>query len=200
MELQNLKEKANALNNKVQQLKGAYQSEQLVYNFNIAKVEKLSTDTELYSKAVELLSKVQAVTRDKIKNEFENLVTYVLRYITEEDYVFSLVFEKCGNLQELKFAIKTPDCEEELDPLDTRGGGIIDLVAFALRIVLIETSLPKNEGFILCDESFKHLSENYLPKIPLLINELSRKLNRQFIIISHEEAIIEGSFNKIEIK
>jgi hypothetical protein len=200
MELQTLKENVNNLNNKVQQLKGAYQSEQLVYNSNIAKLEKLSTDSEIYSKAVELLSKVQAVTRDKIKNEFENLVTYVLRYITEEDYTFSLVFEKRGNLQELKFAIKTPDCEEELDPLDTRGGGIIDLVAFALRIVLIETSLPKNEGFILCDESFKHLSENYLPKIPLLINELSRKLNRQFIIISHEEAIIEGSFNKIEIK
>lgn len=200
MELKELKQKVDELGNKVSYVHGSYQTMNYAYNENLKKIDKLSLDSELHSKAIELLSKVQTITRDKIKNEFEQLVTYVLRYITEEDYTFSLIFEKRGNLQELKFAITTPDCDEELDPLQTRGGGVIDLVAFALRIVLIETSMPKNEGFIICDESFKHLSENYLPKIPLLINELSKKLDRQFIVISHEQEIINGSFNKIEIK
>lgn len=200
-DLKNLNEKLSSLNNRVQQLSGAYNNMQETYNLNVGKVEQLTLDIELHSKAVELLSKVQAVTRDKIKNEFEQLVSFCLQFIFEEPYSFKLIFDKRGNLQELNFVIEKPGYDESHDLLDTSGGGVLNIVSFALRIILMEVSMPKNNGMIICDEPFSNLSENYHEKAALLLDELSRKLNRQFIIVSHESLLKEHpAFNKIEIK
>jgi DNA repair exonuclease SbcCD ATPase subunit len=195
-----LKNKIELLGQKLNQAEGQYSLLKTQYEQHQAQVKILEIKKELTSKAIELLSVVQGITREKIKNEFETLVTYILKFVTEKDYQFVIEFEKRGNLQELDFRVKTPDNIESLDMLDTCGGGILDLVSFALRIVLMQTAMPKIEGFVLLDESFKHLSTEYRERIPLLLEELSKKLKRQFIVISHETELIESNFNKIEVK
>lgn len=202
MELQinNLESQLNLLNNNLQQIKGEFSYLNKDYNINLTTKEQLDKQILLYKKAVELLNEVQQTTRNKIKNEFETLVTFIVQFVTEQHYQFKIEFNKRGNLQELDFRIQTPDNQDALDMLDSCGGGVIDLVSFALRIVLMETSVPKTKGCIIIDEGFKHLSSNYMERIPALLEELSKKLKRQIIIISHESELVESRFNKIEIK
>jgi DNA repair exonuclease SbcCD ATPase subunit len=161
---------------------------------------KYENDREVHKKAVELLTVVQGVTRDKIKDGFETLVTYALRFIYSQDYAFQLEFGRRGNLQELNFNIKTPEFEEACDPMDTSGGGVLDIVSLALRAVLLEVSVPKIEGFLMLDESLKHLSKDYLMNASEFLNELNKRLGRQIIFITHQQEFIDNAENAIEIK
>lgn len=163
-------------------------------------IAKYEHDREVHTKAVELLTVVQGVTREKIKDGFETLVTYALRFIYSQDYAFQLEFGRRGNLQELNFNIKTPEFEEACDPLDTSGGGVLDIVSLALRAVLLEVSVPKIEGFLMLDESLKHLSKYYLMNASQFLNELNKRLGRQIIFITHQQEFIDNAENAIEIQ
>lgn len=163
-------------------------------------IEKYQHNREVHTKAVELLTLVQSVTRDKIKDGFETLVTFALRFIYSDDYAFELEFGRRGNLQELNFNIKTPDFEEACDPMDTSGGGVLDIVSLALRAVLLEVSVPKIEGFLILDESLKHLSKDYLMNASQFLNELNKRVGRQIIFITHQQEFIDNAEKAIEIQ
>jgi len=155
---------------------------------------------EVCSKAVELLTLVQKETKDKIKEGFESIVTYALRYIYSENYSFELEFGRRGNLQEIDFNIKTPSLSKSFDPLDSSGGGVLDIISLALRIALLEVSKPRIEGFIALDESFKHLSSVYLERASSFLKAINEKINRQIILVTHQNELINNSDKALEIK
>lgn len=202
--LKNLEEQYSELTRKLGEVQGEYKyivSEKNKLEMNLC---KLDNDKELHTKAVELLSVVQKVSQEKIKDGFETLITQALHYVFENDTSFELTFGRRGNLQELDFNIKKPGFEEAYNILDTDSGGVISIVSTALRIVLMEISTPKTEGFLLLDEPFYGVSEgfddDYLMKAVAFIQEIHQKLNRQIIIISQEAIYKDSDYNIIEIK
>ncbi|GAH15907.1 unnamed protein product, partial [marine sediment metagenome] len=84
------------------------------------KLKQLLGNKERYVKSVELLNLVSEATKTKTKLGFEKIVTYALRYIYNSDYSFELEFGRQGNLSKLDFNVKTPDCKEPLDLLDSQ--------------------------------------------------------------------------------
>jgi len=164
------------------------------------KLQELNNKKTTYSKSVELLNLVQLVTKQKTQESFERLVTYALRFIYSENYNFKLEFGRRGNLSEINFNVQTPDFEGAFDPLDTSGGGVLDILSLALRICLIELSCPKIEGFILLDEPFKHLSKEYLIQAEKFLEAINKKIGRQIILITHKAELVDNAINKIEVK
>ncbi len=182
-------------------LKGEYKTLNDQQNECKTKIDTYKEDEIVYIQAVELLSLVQKVTRDKIKNTFENIVSHALNYIYESDkYSFHLIFGRRGNLQELDFAVQTPDKTKPLDPMDTDAGGTLNIISLALRIVLMEVASPKIQGFILCDESFANLSEEHVEQASQFLKEINQKMNRQIIAISHQSKMQDSADNLIEVK
>ncbi len=195
-----LEEKLNTLTSEISSLSGRHNllSEQIEQSKK--KLEEIAHKREIYKKSIELLTFVQQTTKEKIKEGFENLVTYALRYIYNNDYKFELKFGRRGNLQELDFNVKTPDFKEAFDPLDTSGGGVLDIISFALRVSLLELANPKIEGFIVLDESFKHLSQNYLANAKRFLEAINKRINRQIILITHKPELVANIANTIEVK
>jgi DNA repair exonuclease SbcCD ATPase subunit len=68
-------------------------------------------------------------------------------------------------------------------PIDTSGGGALDIASFALRLTY--WSLKKNRSTIILDEPFKFVSVNLQPRCAEMVKELSEKLKLQIIMISH---------------
>lgn len=155
---------------------------------------------EIYTKAIELMNIVQKVTKDKVKEGFENIVSYALRYIYDEEYTFELDFGRRGNLQEINFNVKTPHCKEAIDPLDSSGGGVLDILSLALRIALLELSTPKIEGFVVLDEPFKHLSVEYLENARKFLEAINKRIGRQIIMITHKKELVENAEHSVEVK
>ncbi len=164
------------------------------------KIEDFDHKKEIYTKAIELLTFAQQVTKEKLKTGFEQIVTYALRYIYSADYSFGLEFGRRGNLQEMDFNVKTPECQTPFDPLLSSGGGVLDIISLALRIALLELSKPKIEGFLLLDESFKHLSSNYLENAEKFLEAINKKIGRQIILVTHKKELLNNTKNIIEIK
>ena len=187
------------LTGNVGKIQGEYEYICSEKNKSELKTYALEYDRERYKKAVELLTMVQHESRDKVKSGFESIITHALNFVFDENYQFELEFGRRGNLQELNFNIKKPGFTEAYDILDTNGGGLVDLISLALRIVLMELNTPKIDGFIILDESLKHLSENFLPNANEFLKEIQSKLNRQFIFISHQKIFTESNYNVIEI-
>lgn len=200
-EIKNLESSFEQFTDKVGRLKGEYSLLKEQQEKSEVLIKQLKHDEEIYSKAVELLSLVQQVTRDKIKESFEIIVSHALNYIFESDkYAFELVFGRRGNLQELDFAVKTPDKNEALNPLDTDAGGILNIISFALRIVLMEVAHPKINGYIISDENFANLSEDHIERASQFLKELNQKMQRQIIAISHQSKMLESADRLIEVK
>ena len=187
---------------KVGRLQGEYSTLKEQQEKSEVLIKKLKEDEETYTKAVELLTIVQKATNENIKNSFEGIVSWALSYIFEDEYKFCLEFGKRGNLSELNFAIKSPDLDEAFDPLDTRGGGILNVISLILRLVLMEVSTPKINGFIILDEAFKNVNGiQYINNLNEFVLEMNKKFNRQIIHITDMENFKSDSrYKLIEIK
>jgi len=190
-QLKNSKSKLDSLNGKIELL-----NESIIKSND--KIVNLEEDKLNYAKAVEILTEIQKLTRERIQNEFETIVSYALNYIFGKDYKFQLDFGKRGNLPELNFNLIVPDCEEPLSIYDSNGGGVVDLCSLSLRLVLLE--ITKNNGVLILDESLKHLSTDYRENAIKFLETINKKLNRQIIFISHADEFINNAENKIEIK
>lgn len=137
-----------------------------------------------------ILQEVARITQEALEFRISELVTVALN-VFPEPYTFRLQFEAKRGQSEAKIVLLTPT-GEELDPMSAVGGGVIDMVAFSLRIGLWVLRQPRPRGVIVLDEPFRFLSRGLQPEAGKLIKELSTKLGLQFIIVSHEEALVEN--------
>ena len=65
-----------------------------------------------------------------------------------------------------------------------------DVISFGMRIALWAIKSPRSDSVFILDEPGKALGE-LLPKFAEVLNELSRKLGIQFIIITHDKALAD---------
>lgn len=163
------------------------------------KIAQLETVRELDEKAIEVLNLVQRSTRDKVKEAFEQMVSFALHSIYQEDYKFQLEFNTRGNLGELDFKLKSPKNEEYRDLKECTAGGSFDIISLALRFVLLQVIRPKVEGFVVLDEPCKMLSKNLVMNEFNFYKHISEKLGRQLIIITHCQEIIDAADTKIKV-
>ena len=154
----------------------------------------------LYKKAIEILDLAQQSLQSSMKEKFESIVTYALHYVFGPEYSFELEFGRRGNYQEVDLNVHTEALEGSYDPLDTSGGGVLDIVSLALRVAFLELYTPKIEGPIILDESFKHLSEQYLLSAGKFLNILANRTKRQIIMVSHKTELINTADNIVEIQ
>lgn len=193
MNLNNLDNEIKTLEEQVSSLKGKMQVLNDQYSESTELLFSLKTDQILNTKAIELLNFVQKATSDLIKEMFENIITHALQYVYQDnDYKFGLKFDKHGNNPKLTFLLQTPDMQEEHDILSTRAGGSKDIIALALRLVLLEVS--KNPGFLFLDEPEKRLkdSPDLIKQFIEFIKETQQKTNRQIIMITHDQNIVDS--------
>lgn len=200
MNLTNIESKISNLEQETSELKGRVNTLEDLFIDTEKKLKELKSLVQTNKKAIELLTLVQKATKELVQNSFEEIVSNALQFIHQDsNYKFELDFDKRGNLSTLNFNIKTPDMQESHDILNTRGGGTADIVSLALRLVLLEVS--KTHGFVLIDEGFKHLDNTDTEKKAMeFLKEVQKNSNRQIILITHKDSIVEEVENPIVIK
>lgn len=197
-ELTNLIKQKDNLQRELSLLQGKYEELGESIEINNTKIKKIDKQRLVYRKSVEFLRVIEQNTKTAIKEGFEKLISYAMTFITQEDYKIKFDFRKRGNSQELYFQIKTPQCSKFQDIEDSQAGGILDIFSLALRIALL--SKTKIKGGLILDESFKHLSRNYLHKAGEFLKHINQKLGRQIIAVTHKSELLDYSDNSIELK
>jgi DNA repair exonuclease SbcCD ATPase subunit len=97
---------------------------------------------------------------------------------------FALLFEQKRGQTEVRGVLLDPE-GHELDPVDSCGGGVLDVAAFGLRLACMMLMRPRPARVLVLDEPFKFTSCNYRPAICQLLVELSQEMGVQIIMVTH---------------
>jgi DNA repair exonuclease SbcCD ATPase subunit len=168
-------------------------------------IESLQENTTSLKKEIKRSEKAQAIiqkvaqdTQSQLEYHISDIVTMALDTIFDEPYKFKVNFVLKRNKTECELMFERDG--EEIDPLPSSGGGVIDVASFALRIALWTLQNPKSRNTIILDEPFKFLSKDLLPRACELLQELRSKLNLQFIIVTHLDELAECADKTFEVR
>lgn len=127
-------------------------------------------------------------TQNQISIRIEDIVQMAIdTCFSEQNIEFKLKFESKRNRTEAKLLLVKEGWE--MDALDSSGEGFIDLETFGLRIG--SWTLEQSDNVIILDEPFKNLDNKRKPLAGEILRELSKRLNLQMIIATHDKGIVD---------
>lgn len=144
--------------------------------------------------AGEILKVASEVRREEVRKKVESLVTMAIRSVFgREDYRFEFdIKEKRGQIVARPMLIsKFRDEELTASVQDGHGGGLVDVCAFVLQVIVICLVKPSIRRVYVGDESFKHVSGEYLHNVSALLSKLHSMLELQIILVTHKAELAE---------
>ncbi len=108
----------------------------------------------------------------------------------EEAYEFQIRFEEKRGKTEAALLFVRDGLE--VAPLESSGGGVVDVAAFALRLAALLLARPLKRRLLVLDEPFRFVSAEYRPKIRSMIEQLAEEFEVQFIIVTHIQDLVMG--------
>lgn len=147
-------------------------------------------------KAAEVVQSAVEVRRQEIRDRVENLVTRGLRAVFgDEDMTFAFNLTLRGGLTGLIPVLKTKFGDKELETSITEGhgGGVADVIAFLLRVVVMSLTRPVLSPVMVLDESFSHVSTDCIRRCASLVRELNEVTGIQFILVTHREELLDAA-------
>lgn len=98
---------------------------------------------------------------------------------------------------EMDVTVKTGDLETSV--LDARGGGLAAVAGFLLRVSVVLLT-PDARRFMLLDEVFAHLSEEYVPRMAQFLRELCELSDLQLLLVTHQPEFAEAAHKVYRIE
>lgn len=160
----------------------------------------LVKEFQLLTQVSSLLEKCSVVARENVKEEMESLVSGALLTVFEDNTVkFNINFvNRRGQIEaEFMLSISLDDKKVEGDILNTYGGGVVDVVATSLRLVLLE--LLQIPGPLILDEPGRMISEQYVENFGKFLSLISKRFDRQIILITHNSRLANYADKTIEV-
>lgn len=167
-------------------------------------LEKLNNDLEKSTKELEYSEEARIViqtvaqqTQKELEYRISELASLALRSVFDDPYEMQLKFETGRGKTEARIVLTRDG--NEIDPMTEAGGGVVDVVSFALRVSLWTLKNPRSRNVIIMDEPFRFLSRDLHDRASEMLKEVSTKLNLQFIVVSHSPELIEGADKIFEV-
>lgn len=141
--------------------------------------EKLTATLE----AQTILTEVAKSVQTEVRTVVESIVSQCLSAVFGASaYRFEIEFTTRRSRSEADFWLVRDDLK--LAPTGLVGGGVVDVVSFALRLAALILSKTARR-IIIADEPFKFVSQEYRPKVREMLQMLSDDLGVQFIYVTH---------------
>src|SRR5271163_907584 len=150
-----------------------------------ARIKQLEEEKAQLVKAVGTIDRcVQIVSANGI-GKIEGIVSDGLKRVFGNDQL-GLFIEKKETARGNTYRLLVRKGDTVGNPMDSFGGGVQNVVAFLLRIILIKRF--KLAQFIALDEQFSNVSAEYQPKVSEMLKVLS-KMGFTIFAISHQPTI-----------
>lgn len=172
----------NEYREKLNKAKGSLQLLQKQLKDKKIKSKQLNKRAISIDEAQIFLQKIAQKTQQNLRYRIEDIVQLALDICFPGKYEFIVDFEIKRGKTEACLSL-TDDDGNKINPMDATGGGVVDILSFALRIAC--WSLGNTDNTIVLDEPFKYLSKDLIPKGAEIIKRLSHDLKLQFIIVTH---------------
>lgn len=145
------------------------------------RMSRLTALEDSYTLVKEMALQNQARCQERISGVVTRCLDAV---IPGNPYVFSMVFEDKRNQTEARCVLKD-ESGNEFDPISENGGGLVDLIAFGLRLACLMLIKPRPRKVLVLDEPFRFISANYRSGLTELLETLCEELDLQIIMVTH---------------
>lgn len=149
------------------------------------------------TEAREVVNNVMVATQVVIKDFIEEVVSLGLKTVFGDPYGFKVEYEIKRNKSEASLWVTKGN--EQLDPSDECGGGVVDIAAIGLRMACWALAEEKPEPVLLLDEPGKYVSRDLMEKFGIMLKEASQLLGLQVIMVSHDATLIEQSDQAFQV-
>jgi DNA repair exonuclease SbcCD ATPase subunit len=163
------------------------------------KINELTLNEDTVSKSSLFLQSLSDTARIQVIDKISGLVTEVLQAVKDKNLTFKMELGTERGQPDLKFFVVDSLTGKEMDVLESMGGGIADLVSFALRISLLLKWQPKLERVLIVDEALKFVSVQDQELAGEFVRKLSEQLGLQIIFISHSKTLAEKAHRTFEL-
>ena len=148
-----------------------------------SKIKEIDNEMETLKMTREVAQKAAELVQRKTIVAVEDVVNAALNDIFEGEYEFKIDLLVLRGKVAAELKLVRDGVEYTLT--DTVGGGVIDVVSFALRIAFWAIRKDSAPVFIL-DEPMRFLSAGHVRNASELIRRLSEELGVQIIMVTHE--------------
>jgi DNA repair exonuclease SbcCD ATPase subunit len=142
-----------------------------------------------HEQAREIIREVGLKTQQQLQVHISDITTLALDAIFDDPYKLVVEFIQRRNKTECDLLFERD--EQKISPLSASGGGPVDVAAFALRVASWSMQNPRSRNTFLLDEPFRFPSANLLPRVGEMLNQISKEMNLQIIMITHREELAE---------
>jgi DNA repair exonuclease SbcCD ATPase subunit len=164
---------------------------------NSALVEQLKIKYQEVVKARDFLIDFSVFLKDQIRSKTEELANSALKCVFN-DKVMSFKITPNQTKRGLQYDLYI-ETNGMLTPLqDCKGGGVLDVISLALLISFLVINTHKTARVLILDEPLKHLDASRLNNAISWLKGIAKEFQIQFIIVSHEDSIIENADKVIQ--
>lgn len=154
-------------------------------------IADLGTDAETWDRVTVLLNSIGEEEQQRAQATIEALVTRGLQTIFGPTLSFHILQSVRAKSTVAEFVVRTThgvDDVVETPVLDARGGGMAAVIGFLLRVVVM--LLTGRESFLVLDESFAMVSEDYLEPLGDFLRELVERTGIQVLMVTHQAELV----------
>lgn len=154
---------------------------------NQLKIQNLIHSLQNHEIASAILLSVAKKTQQALAYRLSNLVSTCLSSVFDEPYTFEVSYVEKRGKTEVSWHLTRGGMSLD-DPMLSTGGGVVDIVSFALRVACLSISTSPLRRVLILDEPFHfvHGRESQL-KVGELVNRLSKELSINFIFVVNLE-------------
>lgn len=194
MDIMDFENKVNLMDNKILEL--SVMRKQIFSSCKNMEQEITTMESEfiILEKVSNLFKHLLDVLLEKKKKDIEQLITYGLKSVVDDqDLKFHIDIESKYNNVYTTFRTEHVGVVDG-NVLDNFGGGIVNLESFLLRIItLFQTKLSP---YLILDESFSNLSEEYVENCSKLLRSLCEQMNLTIFLVTHQPLMLSYA-NKV---
>lgn len=160
------------------------------------RLEEIKTETEEVLKSISVCQNVATEVQKQLSVKIDTIVNLALATCFGDEYTFKLNYVPARGKTEVEFLLLQNG--KEIDPKEQNGGGLVDVLCFALRVAVFNIS--HTDDIMVFDEPMKFLSKGFREKASELVHTLSERINIQFIEVTHITEMMENSDKRFVIK
>jgi DNA repair exonuclease SbcCD ATPase subunit len=164
--------------------------------------KELQTEVASLAETIEDLERVSILLNSlgesrqlQAQTVIEELVTRGLQTIFDDSLSFHITQTIRNKAAAVDFTVRTAledGTSVETPVMESRGGGLAATIGFLLRVVVLMLRKdPEAEMLLVLDETFSHVSDEYLEGLGKFLREIVDKSNIQIIMVTHQPQFTE---------
>lgn len=158
----------------------------------LRQAEAEKAEAETLDHVVSLLGAMQETWREQFQAGVGQVVSRGLAGVFGEKLDLIVEMGQSGDLPVARFAIRD-ERGLETSVLDSRGGGLVSVTSFLLRVLLLLSARPALRRLLVLDETFAQLSAEYVGNLVALIRRIASEGKFQIVLVTHRVELADAA-------